>query len=107
MQKIIPVNLKGVLWSRNIKKLDFDNDRHYIIHQVLNYGDLSDIKWLFKIYSRQTIKNCFIRQPSKNYNRATFNFVKNYLLNIKKKLLINDYLKFTPRIIRSKKRKSI
>ena len=107
MQKTISANLKGILWSINIKNLDLNNDRHYIIHQVLNYGDLSDIKWLFRVYSRQAIKNCFIHQPSKNYNRSTFNFVKNYLLNIKKKLLINDYLKFTPRIIRSKKRKSI
>ena len=99
MPKTILPNLKGILWSININQLDLRRDRRYIVHQVLNYGDLSDIKWLFKIYSRRTIKDCFIRQPVKIYDQATFNFIKNYLLNIKKLLPTNDYLKFTPRII--------
>lgn len=38
----IPENWQGILWSCNVKKLDWQKDKNYIIHQVLMYGDLKD-----------------------------------------------------------------
>jgi hypothetical protein len=41
--KPIQVGLKPILWSKNIKNLDSENDKIYIIHQVLSYGSIEDI----------------------------------------------------------------
>ena len=35
--KSIPISLKPVLWSKDIKNLDTERDKIYIIHQVLSY----------------------------------------------------------------------
>lgn len=81
--KNIPEKLQAILWSVNIDQLDIEHDKNYIIHQVLAYGTMEDVVWLFKTYSKQTIITVFINKPMKNYSKPVFNFVKNYLLNIK------------------------
>lgn len=81
--KKIPKSLQGVLWSRKIEKLDFKKDRDYVIHQVLAYGNIEQIKWLSKAFSNEEITQTFINSPRKNYSPSSFNFVKNYLLDLK------------------------
>ena len=46
LQQTIPSSLQSILWSSNIKKLNVEKDKTYIIHQTLAYGDIQDIKWL-------------------------------------------------------------
>ncbi len=96
----VPKSLQGILWSRDVKKLDTKRDKNYIIHQVLMYGSLPQIKWLKKVYSKSEIKDTFIRAPRKIYTKSSYNFVKNYLLEIDKKLFEHSYVKTTPRNIR-------
>ena len=47
----IPEDLKPILWSKSINNLDPETDKIYIIHQVLAYGGIDDIKILKKIYT--------------------------------------------------------
>jgi len=47
---IILKSLKPLLWSRDIKTLDFKKDKIYIINQVLAYGSIEDIKCIISIY---------------------------------------------------------
>ena len=49
----IPENLQAVLWSEDIKTLDVQKDKTYIVSQVLRYGSLDEIKWLFKNYPKR------------------------------------------------------
>ena len=88
-----PTRLKGVFWSRNLKDLDVNKDKDYIIHQLLMYGSLEDIKWLSSIYSDENIKKIFVNNPKKIYTQASFNFIKNYLLRISDRLNEFDYVK--------------
>ena len=81
----IPQSWQGILWSCDVKKLDWEKDRNYIIHQVLMYGDLKDIALLFKIYSKREIREVFKEKPMKIYSPQTFNFVKKIILDIKEK----------------------
>ena len=81
----IPKSWQGILWSCNIKKLDWEKDKNYIIHQVLMYGDLNDIALLFKIYSKKEIRKVFERNPMKIYTPQCFNFIKNIILDLKEK----------------------
>lgn len=84
---LIPQKWQGILWSCNVKKLDLERDKAYIIHQVLMYGDLKDISLLFKIYSKKEIKEVFIKKPMKIYSPQIFNFIKKIVLNIKDKTI--------------------
>ena len=101
MRKKIPKNLQGILWSKPVKTLDLNEDKHYIIHQVLQYGDMPQIKWILKTYSLPTVRKVFNTQPAKIYDPASFNFVKNFILKSQKKLNAKDYFKNTLRHPRS------
>lgn len=81
MEKI-PKHLQAVLWSTDVDKLDLERDKEYIIHQVLQYGTFTDIKWLFNIYSKQKVSDVFVLSPSKIYFQPVYNFVKNYVLGL-------------------------
>src|SRR3989339_136028 len=39
---------QGILWSKDIKNIDLEGDKIYIIHQVLSYGKINQIKYHFK-----------------------------------------------------------
>ena len=92
MKNILP-NLQGVLWSKNVSNLDLQQDKNYIIHQVLMYGSLDHIKWLRSVYSNAEIKEVFIEKPKKIYTPQAFNLIKNYLLKIKINLSEKNYVK--------------
>lgn len=91
-KKIVPIfqSWRGILWSCDIKKLDWEKDKNYIIHQVLMYGDLKDISLLFKIYSKKEVKKVFIENPMKIYTPKIFNFVKKIILDIKRETLSSE-----------------
>lgn len=52
----VPANLRSVLWSYDLSRLDTKRDAHLIITQVLNYGFPEDLKWLLKTYSSDEIR---------------------------------------------------
>ena len=90
----IPDSFQGILWSKNIRNFDLEKDRIYIIHQVLSYGNFRQIKWLFKIYNKSTIKNVFINYPRPIYSPQNFKFIKEIILNFKDiKLKKEKYVK--------------
>ena len=90
---LISEKLQPILWSKNINNLDLEIDKIYIVHQVLAYGSMEDIKIIQKIYSEKEIKNIFINFPKKIYTKPVFLFIKNFLLNINDELNEKDYIK--------------
>lgn len=81
-QNKIPKKLQSVLWSVNVGKLNIGNDKGYIIHQILSYGMLDEIRWLFQTYPKEEIKRIFRQLPYKDYRASRFFFVKDYLLGL-------------------------
>lgn len=97
---MIPANLQGVLWNISVDKLDKDQDKNYIVHQILAYGNLEHLSWLFRNYSKREIVQTFLNFPAKDYTPAAFNFVKNILLGLKSNFVDEKkYVKTFPRII--------
>lgn len=92
MKNKLPKELQPVLWSVKIEDLDLIKDKVYIINQILSYGNLSQLKWLFKNYSFSEIKNVFLKHPIKIYRLQSFNFIKEIPLKIKKKLNEKRYI---------------
>jgi len=93
IMKDIPTRLKGILWSREVEKLNPQKDKSYIINQVLSFGSLKEVKWLFKKYPKKEIGKIFLSHPRKVYTPQSFNFVKNHLLKITRKLSASKYVK--------------
>jgi len=99
--KKIPPFLQGVLWSTKIDELNLESDRVYVINQILSYGTLPMINWLFQTYPKRTIHDIFLRHPIKDYPASRFHFVKNFLLGLDKtRLNQNRYVKNSPRNLR-------
>jgi len=72
-----------LLWFIDYKKLDPEKDKNLIIHQVLSYGTMDDIRELFKIYGIKTVKKEFKKPKSGLYQPNILAFCK-YILKIKK-----------------------
>ena len=79
----IPKSFQDILWSVNVKNLDLEKDKVYIIHQVLMYGTLEQIRWLFNVYGKKRIRGVFLREPQRIYNPPTLFFIKNFILDLK------------------------
>ena len=82
--KITPsiADFSNLLWSRKASSLDFEKDKIYIVHQVLSFGSLDQVKKLIKLYSKKEVIRVFNQYPKKNYTPASFNFVKKIILGL-------------------------
>lgn len=98
MRKKVPKKLQGILWSADVNLLDLEKNKSYIINQILSFGRLEELDWLFKTYPVSVIKETFIDEPTKTYTYSSFNFCKNILLSVKNKKLSPDfYVRSLPR----------
>ncbi|TSC79731.1 MAG: Uncharacterized protein G01um101429_406 [Parcubacteria group bacterium Gr01-1014_29] len=79
----IPHFLQPFLWSVNIDGLDVNEDKVYIINQILAFGDMKALAWIFKTYSLHELRDVFSRHGMRIYREAGFYFVKDILLGIR------------------------
>lgn len=90
-KKYIPPEFQPILWSKNVKELDLENDKNYIVHQILSYGNFRQIEWLLKTYGKEKTRKVFVNYPKNVYIPSVFYFVKNFILNLRKKQLKEKY----------------
>ena len=97
----LPKNLRGILWSRDINKINSEKDKDYVIHQILAYGGWDHLAWLIKKYGQNQIRKVFINQPAKDYSERSFNFIRKVFLKIPDSVVDKRYyVKTYPRVIR-------
>lgn len=75
----IPYFLKKFFWDTDPNTLNVEADKYYIITRILEGGDQKSIKWLFKTYSRDAIKNIVKGEP-RVLSEKTKIFWRNVLL---------------------------
>ena len=91
--KKIPKKLQPILWSTDVRLLDIEKHKRYIINQVLIYGTMDEIRWLFATYSKEEVVRVFLTKPTKMYPKEVYCFIKNFILNLKdKELDEQDYV---------------
>lgn len=76
-----PGKYQSTFWSVKISDLDLAKDKPYIINQALAYGDLEVLRWLFRTYDKQTIREVFLKQPIKIYTPQIF-YLSKLLLKV-------------------------
>lgn len=85
----IPLKMKWLFWSYDIKSLDLKEDKEYIIAQTLNYGTWEDLKLLYKLYSEKEIKEV-VKNPRRGvWFKKVLNFWTT-IFNIRLKKEIRD-----------------
>ncbi|MBU0576609.1 hypothetical protein KJ707_01645 [Patescibacteria group bacterium] len=89
----IPKSTQKLFWSCDPSTLDSEDHKEYIVHQILQYGDLSDFEWLKKQYSQNEIKYMFINKPRPTYQPKTYNFIENFLLQISEPIEAKNYVR--------------
>lgn len=82
-----PKKLQGVLWSADVADLDLEENKTYIIHQVLMFGTFEEIRWLFKTYPKAIIQKVFSERPMQVYTAPAFHFIKDFVLELDKQNL--------------------
>jgi hypothetical protein len=88
----LPDSMKKLLWSVDVDNFDDEAYQAYLIHQVLRFGELADIKWLIKELGREAIKQVFLQSPQKVYSKPGFHFVSRSILGINEKLNESEYV---------------
>jgi len=88
----LPKFLQPYLWSTRIDDLDKERDKVSIINQILAYGNMKALQWLFTNYSAKELRKVFSRHPMRIYRGSSFYFAKNILLNIQKVFPRNKYV---------------
>jgi len=58
----IPPYITRCLWSFDLNNFNLEKHKELVITQVLNYGDWQGVKWLYKTYSEEDIKEV-IKHP--------------------------------------------
>jgi len=92
----LPKKLQSILWSVKIEDLDLQEDKVYIIHQILSFGNFKQLKWLLNNYSLSEIRKVFLENPIRIYRLPSFNFIKDILLKIKDKKINEKKYVCTP-----------
>jgi len=61
-----------LFWDTDPASLDPEIHKSYIIPRVVDYGDWEDVKILFRVYDKDTIKDVLLRAPY--LDRKTISF---------------------------------
>jgi len=71
---MIPQFVQPFLWSYDVSSLDLSRDKRRIITNVLNLGTKQATDWLFKVYSKQDIKDCLVHPLPGEWSKKSIIF---------------------------------
>ena len=104
---MIPKYLHKYFWDTNPDKVDVQKDSQDIIFRILNEGDIPAIKWLFKTFSINAIKESLSERRgfsprSVNSWSIFLNIPKNQILCLSKSYRKGQNIKYIkPKILKS------
>jgi len=87
----IPQSVKAALWSYDLSKIDSEKHKKLIISQVLNFGSLDAISWLFSTYTDDEIKNTALTLPLGSWDKKSLN-LWSLFLNLDKSQFKNRFI---------------
>lgn len=63
MQNVMKMR-QTLFWDTNPDKIDTDKNAQYIIERVLDFGNDSEVKWLYHFYDTSLLKNVVAKSRS-------------------------------------------
>jgi hypothetical protein len=77
--KEMPQSAKNCLWSYDIDKLNLEINKGKIIFNILNFGNMEAVKWLFNTYKKQEIVKVAVSTSETEWSKKSLNYWKNIL----------------------------
>lgn len=74
---------QSLFWDVNVKKLDLKRDGHFIVHRILSYGTMDDLRELIKVYGKKNVRKEFSEPQPGLYYPNILELCK-HILGIKK-----------------------
>lgn len=71
---MIPQFVQPFLWSYDSSALDVVRDKRRIITNVLNLGTAQATDWLFKVYTKEDIRDCLVHPLPGEWNNKSIAF---------------------------------
>lgn len=68
--------LKPIFWDLDAAKLDIQRHSHQIIERILEWGDLEQVHWMFRNYSKEQIVERL--KNSRQLSKKSANFWADY-----------------------------
>ena len=65
-----------LFWDTDIESLDPEKHSGFIISRIVEYGDYDDVKNLFRVYPRSTIREALMN--SRSLGKKTISFFASY-----------------------------
>jgi len=87
----LPESVKATLWSYDLAQLELQKHKELIISQVLNFGSLEAISWLFTNYSSADIKEAALNTPLGAWDKKSLN-LWSLFLNLDKSQFKNRFI---------------
>ena len=87
----LPQSVKATLWSYDATQIDLQKHKELIISQVLNFGSLEAVRWLFANYSSDDIKEVTINIPLGAWDKKSLNLWSLYF-NLNKGQFQNRFI---------------
>ena len=78
----LPESFRTLLWSYRFSEVDPKKHKRTIIVNTLNYGDLSQWRWLIKAYGRKQLKKIIEFIPASEF-RKPITMLLSLLLGVK------------------------
>lgn len=87
MDNNLPQSVKAVLWSYKTDQIELEKHKKIIIFQVLNFGSIEAVDWLFDKYSFVTVEQIVNTIPLTQWNKKSLSLWKLVLsINPKKRI---------------------
>ena len=72
MQSLLPKTFSKYFWDTKPESISLDKHSTYIIERLLEFGDIEELEWINKIYTREQILNTL--RTSRRISPKTGNF---------------------------------
>lgn len=89
---MIPQFVQPFLWSYDINALDLLRDKKRIITNVLNLGTSQATDWLFKVYTKEDMRDCLTHPLPGEWSNKSLAFWS-LLLDVEPELVTTRILK--------------
>jgi len=67
-----PDNIKILLWDTDLKSLSMKDNAQFIIERILEYGDLTEYKWMKNRFSEEQVNMTLRNSKRLSAKTATF-----------------------------------
>ena len=72
----LPKDFKSLFWGYKFNLIDPEEDKRIIIVNTINYGDLSQWRWLVKTYGKERLRKIIRLIPESEFRKHILKLIK-------------------------------